>query len=59
VAEPTIDESARLMRALDGLGVVRRLDRLHSALCLAYTVGRQDEERVHRHEREAESCLEG
>ena len=59
MAEPTIAETARLLRCMDGLGTVKRLERLHDALCIAYTTGRWDLEREHDGLAPAESCLEG
>jgi hypothetical protein len=59
VAEPTIAETARLMRRLISAGTVRRLDLLHEALCTAYRTGGVDETLRHRDLTECESCLEG
>jgi hypothetical protein len=59
VAEPTIAETARLLRRLNAAGTVRRLDQLHAALCSAYNVGRRDETQTRAGVPEAESCLEG
>lgn len=59
MAEPTIAETSRLMRRMNGCGTVKRLDVLHEALCLAYRVGRADEARAAAGAVEAESCLEG
>jgi hypothetical protein len=59
VAAPTNAEAARLLRCMDGLGTVRRLDRLHEALVIAYETGRWDLEREQLGDVPAESCLEG
>ena len=59
MAEPTIAETARLMRRLLSAGTVSRLDLLHGALCTAYRVGAADRDREARGDLEAESCLEG
>lgn len=59
MAEPTIAETARLLRCMDGLGTVRRLERLHDALRVAYEMGRWDLDREQNGQVPAESCLEG
>jgi len=59
VAEPTIDEAARLLRRMNGTGTVKRLSVMYEALRLAYRVGRADESRTRAGEPEAESALEG
>jgi hypothetical protein len=45
VAEPTMEETSRLMMRLNSAGTVRRLGILHEALCAAYRVGAADERR--------------
>jgi hypothetical protein len=50
VAEPTIQESARLLDRLLSAGTIRRLDLLHEALCLAYRRGQDDLHEEKRHQ---------
>lgn len=42
MAEPSIEESARLLRRMHSAGTVKRVDFLHEALKAAYKVGRRD-----------------
>lgn len=58
MAEPTLAETARLLRRMNGHGTVRRLDALHEALVIAYRVGRADEVRECRGLPTADCCLE-
>jgi hypothetical protein len=44
---------------MDGAGTVRRLDRLHEALLIAYETGRWDLQREQTGDVPAEACLEG
>lgn len=43
MAEPTIQETSRLLDALLRSGTIRRLDMLHQALCHSYRLGRDDQ----------------
>lgn len=45
MAEPTVQESSRIMLRLLSAGTVKRLDILHQALCVAYRTGAADTER--------------
>lgn len=43
MAEPTIQETSRLLDALLRSGTIRRLDMLHQSLCHAYKLGQEDQ----------------